>query len=378
MAVTAINRETDVYSPFSDPVSLAKVFTEPPDPIPWLVKDRVQLARGGLITGIGGSSKTRFLYHLAIGSVVGALPWDWRVEKTGKAILVLTEDTHDDVHRTMYEIGTSLGLTETQQRTALDGLVVFALAGNDMLLVARNDRGSLSKTPRFEELRTLIDVLGDVVFVGIDPALSITEGDEYSQADQRALGKMADDLAVNTGATVMLVSHSPKGSQQVDELSSHNSRGGGAITDAVRMEYALRTMTAAEAQKSGITDPEERRRHVQLVATKGNHLPPAAFVPTWLRRGAHGVLGAAEIATAESGAPNPQDLKALDILRELARAESPKLEDWRDRCEEEGLLKQKNIEARRKAMGRIVSRLQDAGLVERGFGRGIYQPVTES
>ena len=149
---------------------------------------------------------------------------------------------------------------------------------------------------------------------------------------------MADDLAVNTGATCFYCGAFHKGSQQTEELTSHNSRGGGAITDAVRMEYAMRTMTATEAAKAGITDIEERKRHVQLVATKGNHLPPAAHAPTWLRRGEFGVLSAADLEFNGGADPSAKDMDALAILRDMATTTSPKLADWRGQCIAAGLI----------------------------------------
>ena len=120
------------------------------------------------------------------------------------------------------------------------------------------------------------------------------------------LGKAADDLGVETGAAVLLAAHATKASAGIDELVSHNSRGGGAITDVVRAEFSLRTMTAKEARDAGITDMEERKRHVQLVATKGNHISPSAFVPVWLRRGDYGTLSAASVEFGVAEEPSPR------------------------------------------------------------------------
>ena len=367
----------DVLTIWDKPVSMHDLLVKKPEPIQWLFDQRIQLGRGALVTGIGGSSKTRFLYHLAIGSVVGRLPWDWTVATTGKAVLVLTEDTEEDVHRTLYATCKGMNLSEIDIKRVEQSVVIYALAGKDVKLLAAGKDGGLVKTPHFEQLEERINSEGDVVFIGLDPALSLTTGEEGDQGHQRSLGKMVDDLAVRTGAASMLVSHAAKSSQQSDELSSHNSRGGGAITDAVRAEYALRTMTAQEAKKAGITDMEERKRHVQLAATKGNHLPPSTFVPVWLRRGEYGVLMGADISLEENTGPSPNDIAALDILKAMAKTSSPKLEDWRDNCIGEGILKQKSKDSQKKAMDRIVSRLKKAGLVESGFTRGVYQPVID-
>jgi RecA-family ATPase len=348
-----------------------------PKPMRWLVRDRIQLGRGGLVTGIGGSSKTRWLYHQALGAIIEVLPWDWEVKAPGKAVLVLTEDTKEDAERTLHEMAKGLRLSDEQISLIEEDLVLYALAGNDLKLLARNELGALVKTPNFYGLQDKILSLGNVSFVGIDPALSVTEGDELNQNDQRTLGKMADDLAVNTGATCFIAAHATKGSQHAGELSSHNSRGGGAITDAVRMEYSMRTMTVDEAKRAGITDIEERKRHVQLVATKGNHLPPSAFVPVWLRRGDFGVLSQADIEFDQGGnsGPSAKDLQALDILREMAKTSSPKLSDWRQRCIDAGVIPKGEFKRQEKAMQRTIERLKGEELIEHGFSRGVYQPV---
>lgn len=362
---------------WDSPIDLATLIDKPPEPIPEFIRERIQLARGILLTGIGGSSKTRLIYQLAIGAIVGRVAWNWTVAKKGRAVLVLTEDVATDVHRTIYYTCKGLGLSKDEREQVSRNIHAYALAGQDVLLLASDDR-VLSKSPAFYSLAERIKAIGNVVFVGLDPALSLTAGDEMDQSHQRALGKMADDLAVQTGATVCLVSHATKGSQSADELSSHNSRGGGAITDAVRAEYAMRTMTASEAAKAGIGNIAERKRHVQLVATKGNHIPPEAFAPVWLRRGDHGVLMAADVdlSNADRG-PGPRALKALEVLQELQKIHTPKLAEWRDECVARGIVTDASDEASRKAMNRIKASLQQEGLIEPGIGRGIWIATQE-
>jgi hypothetical protein len=111
-----------------------------------------------------------------------------------------------------------------------------------------------------------------------------------NQAHQRRLGELMDRIAIDSGACVMVTTHAARSMLHADELGSHSSRGGGAITDAVRGEYALRTMTEKEGRRFGIEDRAQRQRYVQLAATKGNGLPPEAFAPLWLERGEHGLL----------------------------------------------------------------------------------------
>ena len=82
-------------------------------------------------------------------------------------------------------------------------------------------------------------------------------------------------------------------------------------------------------------DLEERRRHVQLVATKGNALPPSAFVPLWLRRDDSGALSDADLVF-DSVALSRRDMDVLGALSGLGG--TAPLATWRDRCVEAGLV----------------------------------------
>ncbi|RYU61877.1 AAA family ATPase [Methylolobus aquaticus] len=302
---------------WDNPYDIRTAMQKPPTGRDWLITERIERGRGILVAGIGGSSKTRLLYHIAIAGAVGYLPWGWTVPKRFKSVLVLTEDTATDVHQIVYHMVDAMGLSESQREAVAESITLFPLAGKRVKFLAFNGR-TLTETEQLEALEAKVEELGDVGFIGIDPAISVTEGDESEQHHQRALANAIDGLGVRTGAAVALVSHASKASINADELGSHNSRGGGALTDGVRGEFAMRTMTAAEASKAGITDVEERKRHVQLCATKGNHLPPAAFVPVWLRRGEHGVLAASDVAMTESASKKPPKAeREADMLVDL-------------------------------------------------------------
>lgn len=372
---TEIGTANQYKSHWSKPVNLPERIEVEPAAISWLIEERLPVGRGGLITGIGGSSKTRLLYQLAVGAVLGQVAWDWKVEKTGRALLVLTEDTADEVHRTIHDVCCGLGLSHSERVKVFQGVIPFAKAGEDCILLERTSTGAMVETALFKSLERQIKDFGDVVLFGLDPALSITTGDEMNQGEQRALGRMVDSLAVRTNATGLLIAHATKASLTKDELDSHNSRGGGAITDAVRVEYSLRTMTTREAKMADIDDTEERKRHVQLVATKGNHLPPSAYVPVWMRRDETGTLSQADITLkTDSQGPGEKDLLALDFLKALSATSTPTLKQWRERCLEQGVVTARTDDAQTKAMQRIVKRLSRSKLIEPGIGKGIWLP----
>ncbi|MDT3706493.1 MAG: AAA family ATPase [Thiobacillus sp.] len=346
--------------------------TEPP-PRKWFVHNRLLAGRAAVLTGIGGASKTTALYHFALGAVLGWLPWDWKVDTTGTALLFLTEDTTDDTHHALADLCESLS-DEDRARVA-DKLRVFSLAGEDVRLLSV-DQGALYENARALGLIARCAAIDDVAFIGIDPALALSEGDELSQAHQRYLGQFIDKLAIQTGACAMLVTHATKASANADEITSHASRGGGGITDAVRAEFLLRTMTTKEATAHGVNG-NDRKRYVQLVATKANKAPLEAFTPLWLERGRNGLLYPAELALVErqESSLTMTDRRVYDVLRELCKTSVPMRQEWRLECQRRGLVAGSSEDAKTKSMQRIIGRLLEAGLIKRGSARGSYIPT---
>ena len=123
----------------------------------------------------------------------------------------------------------------------------------------------------------------------------------------------------------------------------------------------------------------ERKRHVQLVVVKGNHLPPEAFVPLWLRRGDHGLLQPAELDAAPGysgdeigereravlrGSPDalPREWRRIDGPRGLAQACD--LHRGHPRCDGGGQVKGNGAGGAHAGKGR-------RGLQARGIARSL-------
>lgn len=349
--------------------------TDPP-PVDWFARERLLADRAHTLAGVGGSSKTRLLYHLAFAGVLGRLPWDWQIERTGSAALFLTEDTPIGVHRTVAAMARAMRLSPDETRTLSERLRVFGLAGKSSHLLLAQSGGVLTESWRVEQLMIMLRSLPPpLVFVGLDPALALSEGDELNPAHQRRMGELADRIAIDLHTCVVLTTHAAKNLQMLDELGSHASRGSGALTDAVRGEIALRTMTLAEAKRFGIVVVDERKSFVQMAIVKGNELPPSAFAPVWLHRGPGGVLEPAELEEQEVPTIGKRERDALEVLRRLAAIATPALKTWREACVADGLVTGPTDRAREKAMERVRDALLGAGLIERGIGRGVFVPT---
>lgn len=351
---------------------ISDLLTTPPPPRRWFCTERLLAGRGQLLVAVGGSSKTRALYHLGAGAVLGALPWPWTVETKGPAALFLAEDTAADVHLALHALASTL---EPEQREALaEGLRVYPLAGRHPMLLELHGQ-ALKLTRVYDWMMKQLDKLPGVAFVGLDPALGLSEGDELSAAHARRFGEMVDRIAIETGACTIATAHAAKSIHGVEELGSHSARGSGAITDAVRGEYTLRTMTPDEGRRFGVTDVAERKAYVQLAATKGNHLPPAAFAPIWLQRGLGGTLSAAVLHEQEASAIGERELRAFAILTEHAQRGDVAPKFWREQCAAAGVIRAgSSPAAQEKAMQRIREALAAAGMVQPGRAPGTWAP----
>lgn len=362
-------------NPFDSCLNVAELLEVEPPAMQWFAKERVPQGRGIILTGVGGVSKSTMLKQLGFAAVLGRAPWSWEFERTGKALLMLTEDTQDDAHTSLRDIADAMQLTPAEKRELASGLVIRPFAGEDSILMRKDERGRLCRSDLYGQLLAKVKAMGNCVFVGIDPALAVSEGDELDQQNQRALAKMADDLAVNTGATVMLVTHGGKALINADEVSSHSSRGGGAVTDGARGEYVLRSMTKDEAKRAGIEDAEERARMVQLVCSKGNRIPPSAKVPVWLRRGHGGVLSEVvlDMTTGATCTTAALDDKIFEVLLDIGSGGAAKLKEWQTACEARGVLPGNTSGTKGQNMKKAAARLRDARRVV-SFTQGYYTP----
>jgi len=155
------------------------------------VRDRLPANRACVVAGLGGSSKTRFLYSNGIGGVIGRLPWAWEIERTGSTALLLAEDTAEDVHRTVWAMAEAMRLSADERALLVSRLHVFPLAGRDARLLM-SVGGDLVENGK---VATLIDALRalppPLVFVGLDPALALTDGDDSTRHSTTAARELS-------------------------------------------------------------------------------------------------------------------------------------------------------------------------------------------
>lgn len=320
--------------------------------------------RAALITGLGASSKSTLLKQLAVSVTTGRDVLGMSIPQVGKAVLILAEDTEEDAHRSLDAIFKSMQLSDHEISLVQDRLYIFAAAGKDCVIVS----GEEGKTSvRVEKLLELVSKLSDVRLIGLDPAIALTRGRELDEVAQRELANTVERIAIKTGAAVLVISHAAKSIQHQQEISSHASRGSGAITDAFRLEVLMKVMTPKEAKTFRVQEVN-RHQYVRMQVTKANSLPPALMQPTWLERVSGGALTLANLAPAVPTA-SERARRGLELFfeaeQETGVPHSLKLTyvKWKTMALSAGLLTGATTSARDMSARRLFSSIKEANWI---------------
>lgn len=350
-----------------DPVILDVLETVGVRPIEFTVEGLLMRGRAHLLTGLGGASKTTFLSQLAVGIASGHPVLGWPVQEAGDVVLLLAEDTKEDAQRLIHDVLKTQPLSESEKSEACKRLHIFAAAGSDCTIVGPGPYDSHS---RLEDLIAFCNSLPNIRLIGLDPAIALSKGRELDELDQRALANAVEKLAIQTGASVVLVSHAAKSVQYQNEIGSHYSRGSGALTDALRLEMLLRVMTTKEARSFGIQE-DDRQNYVRFQVTKANRLPPSAMKARWFMRAEAGVLtpAALEVSLDSGVRITEKEFSALQIFLETDETSGDlepcalKFADWKSVCVSKKLLTGSTAPAQDMSARRLLQSLQQKSWV---------------
>jgi RecA-family ATPase len=351
------------------PLDLSETHRIASEAIDYAVSPIFQAGRAALITGVGGASKSTLLKELGIAITIGKPTLGLSIPKPGKAVLILAEDTAEDAYRSLDAIFQSMNLSDEEIALVHKRLFIFAAAGKDCVIVS-NSEAEDKASQRLEKLLQFITTLGDVRLIGLDPAIALSRGRELDEQAQHDFAKTVDNIAIETGAAVLVISHAAKSVQYQQEVVSHASRGSGAITDAFRLEVLMRVMTSKEA-KSFQVDDGQRHRFVRMQVTKANSLPPELMQPTWLERVTGGALKLAKISPAAESRPR----SALELFFEADEDTGEMLpislsyNDWRKKALIEKLLTGDNEDAHNMSALRLFRVLKKSPWITEVDGR---------
>ncbi len=185
------------------------------------------------------------------------------------------EDSQDELDRQVSAACLFHGLTPTEcaNRLCVDsGLVqplCTATEDRDGFAIAEDVFAQVAATVRERAVSVVI----------VDPFVSSHAVRESSNEAIDAIAKRWKRLAQETGCAIVLVHHTKKLGGR--EVTAEDGRGAVALRDAARVVLPLNSMSQAEAEELGITDPTIRRSLVRVDTGKANRAPPD--VATWIK-----------------------------------------------------------------------------------------------
>jgi hypothetical protein len=153
---------------------------------------------------------------------------------------------------------------------------LFVTSGIEMpikLAATLGSRLTIDKLTSDAITRTIVN--NEVGVASFDPLVAHHAAVENATGDMDQVIREFARIANVTECAVEIVHHTRKPAAGQEELSVIDSRGAGAIINAVRSARVLNTMSKAEAEAASIDDVD-RRLHFRIDNGKANMAPPVA------------------------------------------------------------------------------------------------------
>jgi AAA domain/Bifunctional DNA primase/polymerase, N-terminal len=181
------------------------------------------------------------------------------------------EDSRDEIYRRIAAVCQHFKIDQAE----LEGWL-FVTSGIEMpikIATSRSGKVTIDAVTAEAIIRTIAD--NEIGVSSFDPLIAHHNSVENATGDMDQIVREFARIANVTDCAIEIVHHTRKPAPGQEELSVIDSRGAGAIINAVRSARVLNTMSRAEADKAGIDDVD-RRLHFRIDSGKANMAPPSA------------------------------------------------------------------------------------------------------
>lgn len=246
----------------------------PPPPRNYVFGNVVVPASVAVMAGVGGTAKTTLAIQVSIHGALGLKLGTIQVGKFS-SLMFLGEETADERDRRFGAL--SVGLNTFERALIEKNVYCHGAAGDDLRLTFMMD-GNVQESILVDQIIDLAkqhESQADypVGLIVLDHARLVMAGDPLSADHVTALLRALTRIAVETGAAVLLLAHSPKSTYGKEgEADPSEVFGSGAFVDHTRSAFVLHTMREKEAKHFGLSDAE-RKEHVSLNVVKANYGP---------------------------------------------------------------------------------------------------------
>ena len=203
-----------------------------------------------------------------------------KAAKPGNVIVMLGEEDRPEIVRRLSAVARYDKLNGPQIRTLQSNILGYPLVGCDVRLTARGKVG-LTETAFAEEIIACAKAVGNVRLIALDHLALLHGGDFNAREDAALTMRVVNHVAQVTGASVLVLAHTPKSANQQETSDASMVAGSTAFVDQARAAWVMATMRDKEAKDFGIS-AGERKNYVSLTIAKNNYGPTGDVY--WFRR----------------------------------------------------------------------------------------------
>lgn len=200
---------TETFKPLTERPMEEKYFMGIPKPRDWIIQDWLPANEITSIYGDGGIGKSLLSMQLGFSVAYGVPFFDIPIAKTMPVLMVMCEDSNDELHRRIYSIRKSQKYDFKANREA--SFKFWSRVGLNNIL-AETDRFSLEARPFLADLKKEITNMGDgQKLVVLDTLTDVFAGNENDRTTVNQFIKTyIGGLAKDCNATIIMIGHPSK------------------------------------------------------------------------------------------------------------------------------------------------------------------------
>jgi hypothetical protein len=260
--------------------------TEPPER-EWIIEGVLPLGVTGTLSAAGGTGKSWAMIQLAVSMALGLDFWGLGVPRAGGVLILSAEDDRSEFHRRLSILLRYILETTGQMPEGLTERIAFAdRVGDKNLLTAVQD-GQIARTDLADRIVATAQQVPECRLIIADPLSRFRGGSANGEEEATRFVEALEYVRKETGATVLVPSHTGKDAGRTRDGSQHAVRGSSALVDGMRWVGTLMGMSEEDAKTRQLAK-EDAKRWVRLEIPKNNYAPP--FDGCWLHRKPGGIL----------------------------------------------------------------------------------------
>jgi hypothetical protein len=261
------------------------ISTAAPAPRDYSLEGLLLPAKSAVLAGFGGVSKTQLALQLLTALALGK-SFMGKATKPGNVIMILGEEDRAEIDRR---------LSAVARYDKLNGAQIETLQTNILgVRLTANDKKGLTETKFAEEIIACASALGNVRLIVLDHLALLHGGDFNAREDAALTMRVVNHVAQETGASVLILAHTPKSANQLEASDTSMVAGSTAFVDQARAAWVMATMRQPEAKSFDIS-ADERKNYVSLTVAKNNYGPTGDVY--WFRRVSFDGVGLLELVT---------------------------------------------------------------------------------